>query len=218
MFIMHVSGLGIHAAKGRKPASGTCEAHDRNVSYYVITYYQRMAEATNSNEALAALEARVRKLELDQAQHHQSSPAQPATTDPLWALSELRSRLPEHPDTHRGAVMIVGSLTLPDETPVSWQESASTDSLLEIDWSEHASAFAALGHPVRLELLRHLLSGVRTTAELVDIGFLGTTGQLHHHLRQLVSAGWVRQTARGAYEVPAARVVPLFACLTGGQR
>jgi predicted transcriptional regulator len=71
---------------------------------------------------------------------------------------------------------------------------------------------------VRLELLRHIVSGVRATAELAEIASLGTTGQLHHHLRQLVAAGWVRQSGRGAYEVPASRIVPLLACVTGAQR
>jgi DNA-binding transcriptional ArsR family regulator len=136
----------------------------------------------------------------------------------FWALTGLRSRLADHPDTRSGAVMILGSLTLPDGSPVAWQQSAGTEGLLEIDWSDHAAAFSALGHPVRLELLRHIVSGVRATAELAEIASLGTTGQLHHHLRQLVAAGWVRQSGRGAYEVPASRIVPLLACVTGAQR
>jgi len=39
---------------------------------------------------------------------------------------------------------------------------------------------------------------------------LGTSGQVHHHVRQLVAAGWLRPTARGRYEVPVDRVVPLL--------
>lgn len=136
----------------------------------------------------------------------------------FWALRELQARREDHPSTVGGAVMIVGSLNLRDGAPVAWQQSTGSDGLLETDWSDLAGAFSALGHPGRLELIRHILSGVHATAELSEIASLGTTGKLHHHLRQLVAAGWVRQRARGSYEVPAARIVPLLACLTGAGR
>ena len=135
--------------------------------------------------------------------------------DTFWALTGLQKRLPGDSD---GAVMLVGSLTLPTGAPVAWQEGFDTAGLLETDWSEWATTLAALGHPVRLELLRHILSGVHTTAELAATESLGTTGQLHHHLRLLVAAGWVRHSGRGNYEVPAARVIPLLASIAGAQR
>ena len=62
---------------------------------------------------------------------------------------------------------------------------------------------------------RHLVwcSGVvcRPTCHLV-------THQLHHHLRQLVAAGWLASTRRGHYEVPAARVVPLLVTVLAAHR
>lgn len=136
----------------------------------------------------------------------------------FWALTGLQARLGDHPSTVDGAVMLVGSLTLPDGAPVAWQQGAGTAGMWETDWSDQAAVFSALGHPVRLELLRHIVSGVHATADLAEVASLGTTGQLHHHLRQLVAAGWVRQSSRGSYEVPAARIVPLLVCLTGAQR
>lgn len=147
------------------------------------------------------------------------TPSTPAL-DPeaFWALEGVQARRSDHPSTAQGMVMLVGSLTLPDGGPVAWQEGAGTAGLFESDWSERAATFAALGHPVRLELLRHILNGTHTTAELADIDGLGTTGQLHHHLRQLVAAGWVRQSGRGSYEVPAARIVPLLAGVLGAER
>lgn len=144
-----------------------------------------------------------------------SDPA--ANADPFWALNALNSRLGQHEETAQGAVMIVGSLNLPGDLPVAWEQTMGTEGALETDWSERAASFAALGHPVRLELLRNILSGVRTTADLAEIEGFGTTGQLHHHLRQLVAAGWVRQAGRGSYEVPAARVVPLLAAMMGAE-
>jgi hypothetical protein len=47
----------------------------------------------------------------------------------FWALTGLRSRLADHPDTRSGAVMILGSLTLPDGSPVAWQQSGSWRSI-----------------------------------------------------------------------------------------
>ncbi len=166
-------------------------------------------------EELRTLTERVSRLEKADREKTAQSPI-PAET--FWALAALQARLADDPSTAEGAVMLVGSLTLPSGAPVSWQQSAGTAGLLEIDWADRAAAFAALGHPVRIEILRHILLGRQTTADLAAIESLGTTGQLHHHLRPLMAAGWVRQGGRGVYEVPAARVVPLLTCLAGVER
>lgn len=79
-------------------------------------------------------------------------------------------------------------------------------------------ALAALGHPVRLLLLRQVLSGAGTVAELQQRGKLGTSGQLYHHLRQLANAGWLRVVARGRYAVPPDQVVPLLVVLAAARR
>lgn len=166
-----------------------------------------------------ALADRVERLEGERDARCSVEPKTPFLDEgQFWILSGIQERLSDHPSTEDGMVAIAGSLALPDGAPVAWQQSASSGGLFETDWSERAAAFNALGHPVRLELLRHILSGVHATAELAAIAPLGTTGQLHHHLRQLVSTGWVRQGGRGSYEVPAARIVPLLACLMGAEK
>lgn len=95
-------------------------------------------------------------------------------------------------------------------------------SLLDIDWSESApelsSVLAALGHPVRLLLLGLILNGTRSVSELQNNEALGTSGQLYHHLRQLVSAGWLRTTGRGSYGVSPDRIIPLLTILTAAGR
>ncbi|HIY67750.1 MAG TPA: winged helix-turn-helix domain-containing protein [Candidatus Agrococcus pullicola] len=174
-------------------------------------------EIETLREQLQALTERVDALESD-AQPTRTPVAAPVDEEKFWALAGLQSRLTNHPETADGETMLVGSLTLPTGAPVAWQQSAGTAGLLEAEWSDRAATFAALGHPVRVELLRHILSGTHATADLAQIETLGTTGQLHHHLRQLVAAGWVRQSGRGTYEVPATRVVPLLACMVGAER
>jgi len=82
--------------------------------------------------------------------------------------------------------------------------------LIDQDWSDAAPVLDALSHPVRLRLLQQVLNGVAGTAELAEDPALGTTGQLHHHLRALVAAGWLRSTGRGQWAVAPARVIPLL--------
>lgn len=165
---------------------------------------------------LRELSARVAALEVSKVARLESAPELDPET--FWALTGLRDRVRADPDGPDNAVMLVGELTLPTGEPVSWQQGVDADALLESEWDDRAASFAALGHPVRLELLRRILGGTRSTAELSAIESLGTTGQLHHHLRQLLAVGWLRQAGRGAYEVPAHRVVPLLVCLAAAER
>lgn len=142
-----------------------------------------------------------------------------ASEGPLWILEGLRPRAAGT----AGAVMYAG-LWQPEShdasaptKPVEWQYGRSVDDLIDLDWADAAGTLAALGHPVRLELLRQVLTGTTATRELSTIDGLGSSGQLHHHLRALVAAGWLRQRHRGDYEVPGPRIVPLLAIITATQ-
>jgi hypothetical protein len=137
-------------------------------------------------------------------------PAGAPGTDPdaFWALRGLQARVGEP-----GAVVFAGSVHLPGGARVEWQEGRLASQLLDDDWSQSAAGLTALAHPVRLLLLREILLGAQTVAALGELPSLGTSGQLYHHLRQLVAAGWLRSSARGQYAVPAERVVPLLTVL-----
>lgn len=127
----------------------------------------------------------------------------------FWALRGLKERLPAP-----GGILFAGAIDLPPGEHVVWQWGETTSDLLDNDWADAAQRLTALAHPVRIELLRHILCGVRTSAELAKLEVMGTTGQLYHHLNQLVAAGWLRQTGRGRYAVPVERVVPLLVVLS----
>jgi DNA-binding transcriptional ArsR family regulator len=131
----------------------------------------------------------------------------------LWALEGLKAQLAEL-GAAAGGVLFTGSVRLPAGEQYVWQHGALTEGLLDADWAESAEVFAALGHPVRLRLLREVLGGRRTAAELAELDGMGTTGQIYHHLRQLTGAGWLHTTGRGRYEVPPGRVVPLLVALS----
>ena len=162
-------------------------------------------------ERLARLEERVARLE---AGGSLAEPVgAPADAGALWALAGLKDRVPAP-----GAVLFTGTVDLPTGEHYEWQEGRTADDLLGADWTQGAAALAALAHPVRLLLLREILLGTRTTAALGEHEQLGTSGQLYHHLRQLVAAGWLRAESRGEYAVPAGRVVPLLALLLAARR
>jgi hypothetical protein len=165
---------------------------------------------------LAALEERVRRLE-DGSTLRADPPRDgvpPTVRDRFWALEGLKERLA----AGDGAVLFAGVVPTPTGGWYEWQWGSGTDELLQDDWSHLSPALAALGHPVRLLLLRQVLSGAGTVAELQQRGELGTSGQLYHHLRQLANAGWLRVVARGRYAVPPDRVVPLLVVLAAARR
>jgi hypothetical protein len=163
----------------------------------------------------AELDARLALIE-DRLAALEGPPAAPtgptAGDDRFFALNGVKSTIGD-------GTVFAGHVELPTGAVWEWQWGpVPTATTLESDWSESVRSLSALAHPVRLRLLREVLLGTRTATELGDLEGLGTTGQLYHHLKQLVSAGWLRSAARGAYEVPGERVVPLLVILTASAR
>ncbi|MEV7400106.1 helix-turn-helix domain-containing protein [Streptomyces sp. NPDC091267] len=184
------------------------------------------------------LEQRVSELERRLAALVRDGQDAPSPTEgDFWALDGLKQQL-GGAGVVDGGVLYTGAVRLPTGEQYEWQYGALTEQLLDpgipagegaegvegaagggagADWSDAAESFAALGHPVRLRLLREILGGRRTAAELAALDETGTTGQIYHHLRQLTGAGWLHTTGRGRYEVPGARVVPLLVALTAAR-
>lgn len=156
-----------------------------------------------------AREERLRAIEWRMARLEERSGGEPVVAGDFWALEALKARVTEE----RGAVLFTGTVTLAADEHYEWQEALDAGALLDEDWSGAADPLAALAHPVRLLLLREILHGTRTVAELGRHEDLGTAGQLYHHLRQLTAAGWVKAAGRGRYVVPPVRVVPLLVVL-----
>ncbi len=175
--------------------------------FYVITYYRAM----DITERIAALEDRVRRLE-----RRETAAAATADPDVFWALDGLKKRSPA------GGVLFTGLVSLPTGESYEWQYGEPAEALIDADWDELAAELApqisALAHPVRLVLLGQVLTGVRSVSDLQRNPALGTTGQLYHHLRQLVSAGWLRSTGRGRYAVAPERTIPLLVILAAARR
>lgn len=172
-----------------------------------------------SDQRLAALEARVEFLESLALGGVLSEPGGSEDGDVdndgdrFFALTALKERLPES-----GGVIYSGAVTLPGGQRAEWQYGLPTESILEQEWAGQADILAALGHPVRLRIVQEIVSGRASVGELTRIDGVGTSGQVYHHLRQLVAAGWLQSTSRGQYEVPAARLVPLLTTILAARR
>ncbi|MFC0674449.1 helix-turn-helix domain-containing protein [Brachybacterium hainanense] len=126
----------------------------------------------------------------------------------LWAITELRRQAPPP-----GAVVYAGTVAV-GLGQVEYQWGRTTEDLLRADWAERAEPIGALGHPLRLAILRLLLDGERTVAQLVDELELASTGIAYHHLHQLQGAGWASSPQRGRWTIPPRRVIPLLAIIT----
>jgi Helix-turn-helix domain len=157
---------------------------------------------------LADLEARVARLEETSGE----PPTDTAAESTFWALEGLKARMPDP-----GGVLFTGAVTLEDGKRAEWQQAFATDAVLDAV-GDQAAPLSALAHPVRLLILREMLRGERSAAELGAHERLGTSGQTYHHMRQLVAAGWLRSTGRGRYAVPAERVVPLLVAIAAVTR
>ncbi|MDQ0697589.1 MULTISPECIES: ArsR/SmtB family transcription factor [Streptomyces] len=165
------------------------------------------------------LEQRVAELERRLTALERQDPGSPRLGDgDFWALDGLKQQLAKVGEAAAdGGVLYTGSVRLPTGESYEWQYGALTEALVDGDWADAAESFAALGHPVRLRLLREILGGLRTAAELAALDEVGTTGQIYHHLRQLTGAGWLHAAGRGRYEIPPVRVVPLLVVLTAAR-
>lgn len=147
-----------------------------------------MPDDPDAEARLAALEARVAALEA--------------------ALGEQAE--PEEPSGRAGEISYRGQVRLADGVgPVSWSIGYDAAASLALPAGPVTEVLAALGHPVRLALVRRLLTGPAGTGELVAAADLSSTGQLYHHLRTLTAARLVEQDGRH-YRVPSTGVVPIL--------
>ncbi len=139
-------------------------------------------------------------------------------SDPDARLAALEARVaalegtatvPREPG-ESGEVSYEGQVRLAGE--VSWAIRYDAAAAVELAGGTVADVLAALGHPVRLAIIRRLLTGPASTTELSEAAALSSTGQLYHHLRTLTSARVVEQDGR-TYRVPPTGVVPVLVAI-----
>jgi hypothetical protein len=165
-----------------------------------------------SSEDLAERLTRVEQ-RLDALEGGAAPVGPPDETDQFWALRRLRELV-----ASPGAVLFTGLVDLPGGEHYEWQQGVPVDGVLEADWSDQAPVLGALAHPARLRILREILHGAGSAADLQAIDVIESTGQLYHHVRQLVAAGWLRTAGRARYAIPPERIIPLLVVIACARR
>lgn len=143
-------------------------------------------------------------------------------------LSDLEARidaleqasLPQSPEfptdsNHDGTVSFAGDITLPTGT-YTYAWARPTAWITDQPWDDAIARIAALAHPVRGAILRHLLAAPASVTELVESDLVSSTGTAYHHLKELQAAGWVHKQD-GVFKIPPARIVPLMAMVIAGE-
>lgn len=140
-----------------------------------------------------------------------TGPAAP-TAPPLDLVHGLLKDLPSHDRVGHGQVTYVGAGETTDGT-IAYQMSRSWGELGTADPSPLASCMVALASPVRVAIVQTLARGRATKADLSAALDEPSSGQLYHHLKELMAAGVIHQPERAAYAIPPHRMVPLLALL-----
>jgi DNA-binding HxlR family transcriptional regulator len=171
---------------------------------------------TNNDDRLLRIEQMVDELAARLAALEQGSPppsAEPYSSDGF--ADRLQQRLMASDEDVTGLIAYAGAVRAPEgELVLDFERSAGE--LLTRDMEPVAQALAALGHTVRLDLMRLLLRGPQTSQQLQEALGLASSGPLYYHLKELMASGLVIQPARNSYQVSLQRVVPLLVILSAG--
>jgi DNA-binding HxlR family transcriptional regulator len=145
------------------------------------------------------LEAVLRRLEALETEPVEPMPAEPAERPAERSAGE---------GTVQGTLAYSGVLRSGGQR-YKIQREEDLSKALQVDPVPVARAFAALGSPFRILLLRALLQGPRTSQELQTELDVGPVGQLYHHLKELLAAGLVVQRKRSVYAIREDKVLPV---------
>ncbi|HYO37009.1 MAG TPA: helix-turn-helix domain-containing protein [Geodermatophilus sp.] len=107
-----------------------------------------------------------------------------------------------------GSVRYAGTVRLAGE--VRWTIELGAEGVLALPPAAVVRVLAALGHPVRLAVVRRLLRGPASVAELQEAVGGSSAGQVYHHLSTLAAAGVAEAVGGGRHRVPPTAVVPLL--------
>lgn len=129
---------------------------------------------------------------------------QDSHTNPVAELSSLISQMAAMLERAKGIL-----LSNPDTLASSATSQCVSRRLNSIDTMTTASELAALGSPIRLEILAICAEGPIKVRDLAARLGKGTTGQVYHHLRQLSSAGWLRPEGKSGYVLNERRAAAL---------
>jgi DNA-binding transcriptional ArsR family regulator len=101
-----------------------------------------------------------------------------------------------------------------DGDPIAWHVRRTWDEVLASAGDGLGATLSALASGPRLRIVAELVAGPVSTGDLAERLDQGSTGQLFHHLKELLAVGVVHQPQRGVYTIRPAHVVPVLAILS----
>lgn len=154
------------------------------------------------------LTKRVEQLERSRA------PRSSAVTDGSL-VQRMLDELWSAPDDSGGVGMIVyaGAGPWADGT-VAWQIGRVWSEIRGTAPEAVTALFGALANPSRIRILCQLVTGPVSTRDLGQKLDHPSSGQLFHHLKELLAAGLIYQPERGTYAIRREDVVPLLTTLS----
>jgi DNA-binding transcriptional ArsR family regulator len=114
-----------------------------------------------------------------------------------------------------GTILYVGAGNVAGGT-VAWQMDRPWRELTGVDPTSIARLLGALGNAQRLHVVQLLVDGPKSTAELTTRLDDPSSGQLFHHLKELLAAGVIYQPERGTYALHKQHIVPLLTVISCG--
>lgn len=141
----------------------------------------------------------------------------PAASSDLSIVRSLVSELATGVESaaDNGTVLYAGAGTAVGGV-IAWQMDRTWNELTELEPGPIARLLAALGNPQRVKIVQALVHAPATTAELSGRLDEPSSGQLFHHLKELLAAGVVYQPQRGTYAVRQQHIVPLLTVISCG--
>lgn len=165
------------------------------------TYIGRFA---GLEERIARLEAAAEAVSNRMSQEKSSGPGMPART------TEFPFDFGDEPD----AVVAYGGRNALEGPPLAWQMRRTWEEVIDGAGEGVASVLSALASPPRLRMVTELARGPLSTSDLAERLDQPSTGQLFHHLKELLAAGIVHQPQRGVYTIRKQHLVPVLAILS----
>lgn len=141
-----------------------------------------------------------------------STGAPPSTEighDPATAVGDVNV----DPTADEATATYAGTGSFANRT-VAWKITRTWDDILDHAGTDASAVFAALANPTRIRIISQLLTGDLTTATLAERLDQPSTGQLFHHLKELLAAGIIHQPERATYSIHHHHVVPLLTLLS----
>ena len=125
-----------------------------------------------------------------------------------------RDGIPYAADGVKGAIVYATAYQAADGKLIRWYAESAAPALLAYDGHLLAQVLVALGHPIRLQLVRLLLKEGATDRQTMQTAVGSqSAGRLYFHLNSLLAAGLVVQLRRGVYEIELGKAAQLLALL-----